>query len=182
MNTVLTKRDFLDAKSYFCDLHDLQGQKYADVHPYSFHLDLVAKQAKYWAIATFGEHDDPLYWQILTACYSHDAIEDARLTYNDIKERCGENVAEITFLCTEMRGRNRAERKPPAFYKELVENENATFVKLCDILANAKYSLLTNSGMYYKYATEFPKLRKYITDPMFSPMLESLESILKAQS
>jgi hypothetical protein len=143
------------------------NQKYAKVLPYSQHLHYVHAQAKKFSHLIPG---DKLFL-VKAACYGHDMIEDARVTYNDIIEigrkkgmaqQEAEELAEIIFLCTEMRGRNRAERKNEEFYRTLVENELAVFVKLCDIIANIKYSLLENSSMYEKYKAEWPKIKRYL--------------------
>ncbi|MEI2419890.1 hypothetical protein V6O07_06430, partial [Arthrospira platensis SPKY2] len=99
--------------------------------------------------------DNPYYNAVWAGIWGHDSIEDARLTYNDVKEKFGEIAADIVYLCTEFKGKTRAERKPTEFYLQLRENDLATFVKLCDIMANTKFSLLTNSSMFNKYKAEY---------------------------
>jgi (p)ppGpp synthase/HD superfamily hydrolase len=144
----------LEAKSYFTNLHDVEcNQKYNKNLPYSFHLEMVAKQAD-----KYQHHipsDNPYYNAVWAGIWGHDSIEDARLTYNDVKEKFGEIAADIVYLCTEFKGKTRAERKPTEFYLQLRENDLATFVKLCDIMANTKFSLLTNSSMFNKYKAEY---------------------------
>ncbi len=145
------------------------NQKYAKSLPYSQHLYYVDQQARKFNHLIPG---DKLFL-VRAACYAHDLIEDARITYNDIieiarKKGCSqesaEELAEIVFLCTEMRGRNRAERKNDVFYQQLAQNELAVFVKLCDIMANLKYSILENSSMYDKYLAEWSKTRSILKD------------------
>lgn len=90
----------LGAKSYFTNLHDVEcNQKYNGNLPYSFHLEMVAKQAE-----KYQHHipsDNPYYNAVWTGIWGHDSIEDARLTYNDVKEKFGEIAADIVYLCTE---------------------------------------------------------------------------------
>lgn len=144
----------IEAKSYFTNLHDVEcNQKYNKNLPYSFHLEMVAKQAD-----KYNHHipsDNPYQNAVWVGIWGHDSIEDARLTYNDVKKKFGEIAADIVYLCTEFKGKTRAERKPTDFYLQLRENDLATFVKLCDIMANTKFSLLTNSSMFNRYKAEY---------------------------
>lgn len=171
-----------DAKRWFCDLHDNQcNQKYNKTLPYSFHLEMVAAQAK--KFEKYIPADNPYYAAVWAGVWGHDSIEDARLTYNDIKDIWGEYAAEIIYLCTEWKGRNRAERKPKEFYLELMTNEDAVFVKLCDIIANMKFSLLTNSTMFQKYVKEWTEKIEPIFStemrPVFPDMFSYIDEICK---
>lgn len=175
----------VSAKNYFQHLHDVEcNQKFDSVHPYSFHLDLVYRQGVYFdellklPINMYSEFAYAIF-------YGHDAIEDCRVTYNDIKNIFSEDVAEIIYLCTENKGRNREERKDDNWYKELATNKYAVFVKLCDIVANVKYSLLTNSGMIDKYKQEYfnkvkPNLLPYY--PEYGAIFQYLEDVFKLQA
>ena len=63
--------------------HDVEcNQKYGENLPYSFHLNMVADMAmKYGHIVCFYEHH---IIPIIFGAYFHDAIEDARMTYNNV--------------------------------------------------------------------------------------------------
>ena len=162
----MDKISFDSFREWCIHQHNVEcNQKYAKSLPYSMHLLYVDEQARKFNYLIPG---DKLFI-VRAACYGHDLIEDARITYNDIIEvarkkgfspEAAEELAEIIFLCTEMRGRNRAERKNDVFYHQLVANELAVFVKLCDIIANIKYSIVENSSMYDKYLTEWAKVRE----------------------
>jgi (p)ppGpp synthase/HD superfamily hydrolase len=172
--------EFDTFKEYCIHQHDVVcNQKYNESHPYSFHLELVYQQAiKFENLIPV---DDPYYSVTLAACYGHDLIEDARVTYNDIKNYSGsELLADIIYCCTEEKGRNRKERHNDKYYTELMQNDLAVFVKLCDIIANVKYSLLTNSSMFGKYKSEFPKFAKLVLEnhPQYEPMVTYLENLL----
>lgn len=87
-----------DAKRWFCDLHDNQcNQKYNKTLPYSFHLEMVAAQAQ--KFEKYIPVDNPYHDAVWVGIWGHDSIEDARLTYNDIKDLWGEHAAEIIYLC-----------------------------------------------------------------------------------
>ncbi len=162
---------------YFSDLHDhVCNQKYGDGLPYSFHLRMVALQAE-----KFEEYipiDEPYRTAVWVGIWGHDSIEDARLTYNDIKKMYGKEAAEIIYLCTEWKGRNRDERKPKEFYLELLHNEDAVFVKLCDMIANIKFSLLTNSSMFQKYVKEWTEKIEPILSPEMRPIFPDMFSYI----
>ena len=74
-----------------------------DNKPYSIHLNMVANTArKYIDILPEIIQDE-----VLSACWLHDTIEDCRLTYNDIKNKFGENVAEIVYAVSNEKCKNR---------------------------------------------------------------------------
>lgn len=150
-----------EAFKKFCQhQHDVVcNQTYAKALPYSMHLMFVEKQAnKFLHLVPAEKHS-----LVRMGCWGHDLIEDARVSYNDIIQETHDNeLAEIIFLCTEMRGRDRAERKNEQFYDQLSKNRLATFVKLCDVIANIKYSILENSRMLKRYQEEFEKVRVHL--------------------
>ena len=166
------------AIDYFYNLHDINcNQKYNKTLPYSFHLEMVLKQAEKFILLCIPDADYLIYRNVAIGCVGHDSIEDARITYNDVVEQFGEEVADIIFLCTEMRGRNRKERKNDVFYNELKTNKLAVFVKLCDILANVTFSLLSNSDMFAKAKEEYPNIKSHLYCTEYKPMFDQLETI-----
>lgn len=171
---------FIDIKTFFHHKHDIEcNQKYADIHPYSFHLDMVMEQYRLFSHLLEEGHRQ---YTIPCGILAHDAISDARMTYNEIKDVCGDIVADIVVLCTEfMRGKTRDERFPEQFYNELITNKLAVFVKLMDNIANIKYGLLTNSTMFDKYCKEYQeKTVKYIKPnfPEYAPIFEYIEKLI----
>ena len=98
---------------------------------------------------------------LLNSAYGHDLIEDARVSYNDIVKALHrydlelEPAAEIIRAVTNYsRGRNREERMPDFVYQDIRNTEHADFIKLCDRLANVRYSIFTRSSMTRKYKAE----------------------------
>ncbi len=164
------------ARDYFYHLHDIEcNQKYNKTLPYSFHLDMVEKQFDKFKHLIIGEITNMNI--CLVSCFGHDSIEDARITYNDLKDMFGIEVAETIYLCTENKGRNRLSRKSNDFYDDLMTNKLAVFVKLCDLIANVKFSLLSNSSMFNKYKREFDDKRHYFSD--YPQMVNYLDSIFR---
>jgi len=156
--------NYLDFKEFTYNQHDVVcNQKYGKIHPYSFHLECVYNQAGLWK-NKYIPMDQEIYNAVMCGLWGHDLIEDARITFNDIKELTDELTAQIIFGCTESTGRNRAERHDDAFFARLISNKYSVFVKLCDIMANVKYSMLTNSSMYSKYKKEWSHFKQKTND------------------
>jgi (p)ppGpp synthase/HD superfamily hydrolase len=166
-------------KLYACHLHDVEcNQKYNKDLPYSFHLKMVAAQVE--KFAPLVNYDKNFLATALKVAYLHDTIEDARVTYNDVKKMFGEEVADAVYCCTELKGKNRAERHGYEFFMQLRQNKLAVFVKLCDIIANVLFSLLSNSSMIKAYKKEYPKIKKEL-EPYaneYKPLFLFLEKLL----
>lgn len=161
--------------------HDVVcNQKYNDTLPYSFHLDLAEKQAfKFRHLLTSEE-----FYIVRMILIGHDLLEDARLTYNDIialklVDRNGNDISKLVadgiFACTELRGRNRDERHGPEFFETLRNQRLGRYVKLCDVIANVLFGILTNSSMVGKYRKEFPHVKEELFTEEFEPMFNYLE-------
>ncbi|MDB5272241.1 MAG: hypothetical protein JWO58_608 [Chitinophagaceae bacterium] len=133
------------AKEFALQAH--QGQRYG-TKDYSFHLEAVVAVAKAFQLNE----------KIVAACWLHDTIEDCTVSFQDIKEICGEEVAEIVYCVTDELGRNRKERKLKT-YPKIKNNPDALCVKLCDRIANMQQSFLDHndklSAMYLEEHQEF---------------------------
>jgi len=140
--------------------HQDTNHKYDDYIPYEFHLRMALTIAKRFINLIPIEHR-PV---VLAAVIAHDAIEDARMTYNDIKGKatsCGATKEQATMIAemvravtNDGRGRNRDERMPDYIYEEIKTTFYSVFVKLCDRLANVNYGLVTGGSMPQKYKKE----------------------------
>ena len=170
-------------------LHDVTcNQKYGDNEPYSFHLNMVADFAmKYgYFVCYTEEHIIP----IIFGAYFHDAIEDARVTYNDVmhiaKKYMDDSQAlmatEIVYALTDEKGRTRAERGSDKHYEDIRNTLYAPFVKWCDRYANVMYSLKVNSRMAKTYEKEMmtfiEKLggSKYLNDELCSMLINLVKN------
>jgi len=147
----------MDSKiiSFAIESHASVNQTY-DGKPYSVHLAMVFSQAMRFidCVATHRQKD------VLNAVWLHDTIEDCRLTYNDILKISTKEVADLVYALTNEKGKNRAERANQKYYKGIRDVEYATFIKLCDRLANVIYSRDTESRMFGVYKDENEKFLK----------------------
>lgn len=159
-----------------CNLHDVTcNQKYGDNLPYSFHLKMVGEFATAWAylVCEYEHHILP----IIFGAYFHDAIEDARLTYNDVMKIAEKYMThyqaviatEIVYALTDEKGRNRAERGCAKHYEDIRNTKYAPFVKWCDRYANWKYSEETGSRMADVYKKEMPEFVEKLGGARFVP-------------
>lgn len=118
---------------------------------YSIHIDMVVENVfKYSRI--FNSLTD--LENTLAAAHTHDCIEDAKQTYNDIKYVCGEEVADITLSVTDVPAENRLMKHLLTMGKT-VKDHRAIILKMCDILANSTYSKEHGSSMHKKYVAEY---------------------------
>lgn len=132
----------MEEKIKWCiDKHKETNHFYDTYLPYEFHLRMVA------TVATKFNHHIPAQanegWWL--GVYGHDLIEDCRISYNDCNEVLGEIAANIIYAVTNDKGKNRKERAGEKYYYGIRQTYGATFVKLCDRIANVQYSKLTQS-------------------------------------
>jgi hypothetical protein len=88
------------------------------------------------------------------ASWGHDLIEDARLTYNDVKRMLGQEAADICLGVTNFPGKTRKERTPPAYYQRLMSTLGSRPIKLADRIANVRFSKLMRSSQFEMYKKE----------------------------
>jgi hypothetical protein len=179
--------------------HDVVcNQKYDKVMPYSYHLKMVVNEVRRFQDVI----DDPDgIFLALHGAWGHDLIEDARVTYNDILQlndkikstlrfpkwiaQCDsdikfwEELADVIFCLTDDKGRNRDERHSERYFDELKKNKIAVFVKICDIIANVKYSKFSESSMFNKYQKEYPKIKKELYINEYKEIFDYLETTLE---
>ena len=128
---------------------------------YSYHLKSTAKVVKQFIHLIPKEHRD----EVLAAAYCHDMIEDTFETYNDLKKRVHSYlVAEIVYAVSNEKGRNRAERANEKYYKGIRKQKYASFIKLCDRIANLTHGKSTGSGMFMKYKDELNHFLELVVD------------------
>lgn len=94
------------------------------------------------------------------SAFLHDTIEDARMTYNDVvkflkefkgggfvlpegvRQHLEDQVPEIVYALTNEKGRNRGERANDLYYQGIRQTKFASFIKMCDRLANIQYTMM----------------------------------------
>jgi len=147
--------------------HNDTNHMYGDAS-YTIHLSHVVDVA-YRFIHLIPLHLRPI---VIAACWLHDSIEDARLSYNDVKKALNSiPVAEIVRAVTNYtRGRNREERMPDFIYKDIRETEGATFVKLCDRIANIEFK-----GKADMYKKEHPHFKAQVYNEDYKEMFDYID-------
>ena len=154
--------------------HAAVNQTYDGYLPYAFHLRLTASYAL--RFLPLLQLDEAQGETVLAAACFHDTLEDARLSYNDLTAlltRLKDEhqlrldvraAAEAVYALTNDKGRTRAERAGDAYYHGIRETPFAPFLKMCDRLANLRYSTLwtPRQRMAQVYAEEMPHFLKNI--------------------
>lgn len=161
-------------------IHESVNQKYDRRLPYGFHLKLTASYVSRYGYLVAESEADVL--ALYGAAYLHDVMEDARMTFNDVvkfvkvfevegvtlPEECRQafehHVPEIVYALTNEKGRNRKERANDPYYKGIRETRFASFVKMCDRLANIRYTTLFvfTNPMLKVYRDEYDEFIKAI--------------------
>ena len=120
-----------------------EGQFYGN-EDYYFHLESV------WKISV----DYDLRTPIQAACWLHDILEDTDVTYRQLLDEFGFEVAELVYSVTDELGRNRKERKRKTYQKVFEYGKDAALLKLCDRVANVHYSNTQNKQLFEMYRKE----------------------------
>jgi len=96
----------------------------------------------------------------------HDLIEDAQLTFNDIKDASSKRIARVILAVTDVHEENRLLRHLFTMGKT-VKDYIAIIVKMADMRSNGLYSKDNGSSMYKKYVEEYEYRR-----PIFKKALK----------
>jgi (p)ppGpp synthase/HD superfamily hydrolase len=172
----MKRSKYYSIKYYGISCHEATNHKY-DNKPYKYHLRMVRYYAGKYVNVLNG-----LQWDyvelILASCWVHDVIEDCRETYNDVLKNCGVVVAEITYALSNEKGKTRKERANDKYYDGILKVEYADFIKICDRLANIKYSKMKNSSMLDKYRKEHEYFKLRLYKPEYSAMFYEMETML----
>jgi (p)ppGpp synthase/HD superfamily hydrolase len=133
--------------------HRKTNHQYDRYLPYEFHLRMVNN--------VYEDFQHLLDKELVSPCrqgvWAHDLIEDARCSYNDVKNQLGEETADIVYAVTNDKGKNRKERAGDKYYEGIRSTPGAVFVKLCDRIANVQYGKMTKSRMFEMYKKENPE-------------------------
>ena len=148
-----------------------------DGQPYLIHLQRVVGYFYTYQHFIPEEAKD----SVLAACWCHDVIEDCRQTYSDVMDALVNPMAvEIIYAVTNEKGRNREARANEKYYFGIRATPYATFVKLCDRLANVKYSRENKSKMFDTYKNEQFEFDHYLNlFNVYPEMWDELERLLK---
>jgi len=164
-------------KEYTFGAHVMVNHMYDDMS-YSYHLKQVALVALQFIELIPEEFRN----EVIAAAYGHDLIEDTRETYNDVVKAMQSRLAgDIIYAVSNDKGKTRAERAGPRYYKGIREQVFASFIKMCDRIANATYSKTSGSSMHSKYLAENKHfIASVMTDEQrieYKDMIKHLEGI-----
>lgn len=160
------------ARIYAINCHRSTNHSY-DGKPYEEHLTMVYNEALQF-IELVPAHQRNTF---LAGAWVHDVIEDCRQTYNDVAKATNNEVADLAYALTNEKGRNRKERANGKYYKELRYVDNAVLLKICDRIANIKYSILSKSRMAEMYARENEDFVFNIDDGKCGPAIDFLNKL-----
>lgn len=147
-----------------------------DEYPYEMHLILARMVGSEFLYLIPGEKREI----VLASIWCHDLIEDCRQTYHDIVATLeNEEVANIVFAVTNEKGKNRKERANEKYYFELKQNILAIFVKLCDRIANVRYSKYKNDPLYTAYQREQDNFKQSLYVEEYKEMFDYLDKLLQ---
>ncbi len=161
------------ARTYGIHCHTSTNHEYGEGEAYSVHLRMVYTIAKIFDDLILEKDRE----DVLAACWTHDVIEDCRQTYNDVLKATNKQVADITYALTNEKGRNRAERGNDKYYEGIRTTPYASFVKLCDRIANYEYSLSKGSRMAKMYQEEMEEFLAKVSVEKYLPLINHLKSL-----
>lgn len=177
----LKKKSKLSEKAqyYACKCHTAANHKYDGMN-YGVHLaNVICVANDFLHLIPESQHE-----MVLAACWCHDLIEDARQTYNDVKDIIGIEAADIVYALTNEKGKTRKDRANEKYYLGIYTTPFAPFVKMCDRIANVAYSKEVNSRMIDMYRKE----NDYFLSSMFKygdcglqEMVDYLKTIIEKE-
>ncbi len=146
------------ALAYASGIHRAHNCLY-DGQPYSVHLEHVWDIANQYAyLCQIPGEEQP---HVFAAAACHDLIEDTTTSYNDLVKEIGVKAADIVYNVSNELGKNRQERALKT-YPKIASCSLSTFVKLCDRLANIRYSSRSGSSMFEKYKKEHRQFKEQL--------------------
>lgn len=173
MTELMKRKEELIAFSDFArKAHDDANCTY-DGKNYYTHVSMVEEGIDVYE-TIFLNYDD--YYIARKGGSGHDLIEDAKLTFNDIKKASNKRVAQVILAVTDVHEENRLLRHLFTMGKT-VKDYVAIVVKMADMRANGRYSKDNGSSMYKKYLAEYEYRR-----PIFKMSLKWYKDDLDAET
>lgn len=140
---MLINNELIKSRNYAILHH---GEQKFDIHPFSYHLDLVFEISK-----KFGLSDN-----IKIASFLHDLIEDTHITKEDLSKEFNIEISNLVFAVSGF-GLNRKEKQKNIASK-IENNIDAINLKMCDRLANLMCSKKNKPSLFKKYCEEYYEL------------------------
>ena len=167
------------AKKFVAEKHlkPSDEQRYGG-KPYTFHTGMVADNAVRFLYYIEEENKE----NVVVAAHGHDLLEDTDTTQKDLVRIFNKTVADIIFRVTDERGFDKKEMLFKTLPK-IWQSHLATYVKLCDRMANGRNSKDGDSGkskkMYIKYRETYSVFRYALKTDNFGDMWDELDEIFE---
>lgn len=132
-----------EAKKFAQEAHEGQYRKYTG-EPYVEHCFAVANMVE----SMCGEKD---LLDAVVAAILHDTVEDCDVTFADIQNKFGDQVAEYVWYLTKAESfvGNRAQRKALDQARLGLAPDIVKFIKICDVMHNS-YSIKEYDQKFWK--------------------------------
>lgn len=153
--------------------HEDVGHLY-DGKPYNVHL--IMSQVAAHKFAYLVPEEDIL--NVIAAVLHHDTIEDCGITKDELEKMTNEKVAKIVQAVTNQEGLTRKERANDKYYEGIRNTKYATFVKLCDRIANVLYSVEAKNRMLNMYRKEHEHFKDMLYTTEYDDMWKFLDFII----
>jgi (p)ppGpp synthase/HD superfamily hydrolase len=172
--SIYKELSFVEKARYLAISNHNKTNHYYNQYPYEVHLNMVIDFAmKYLYLIEEEKRDN-----VLAGCWCHDLMGEARVRYNEILKTLNEDVAELVRkLTSDPRGRSRRERLTPAILKEISESKEATFIKVCERIANTVFARVKNKPMYGFYRDEYMVFVESLYRPDLITIFKELEKV-----
>ena len=105
-----------------------------------------------------------------------------------VRQHLEDQVPEIVYALTNEKGRNRGERANDLYYQGIRQTKFASFIKMCDRLANIQYTMMFvfANRMLDVYRKEYPEFIRSISEGAVTQvpdaMKEEAERLLNSES
>lgn len=145
------------------------GKTYGN-QPYMVHNGSVVRIGMKFGVS------DP---EIVAALILHDVVEDTKVSRELLAALFGERVATLVWAVSQEEGVNRKERVKRT-YPKIRMTPDATFVKLCDRIANVEKGVHEQNRHTEMYRKEQPSFREALyVQGQYEEMWAYLETLLK---
>lgn len=144
------------SRKYAFDCHSTINQLYDD-HPYSYHLEMVVDCAKkYIYYIPINKRDI-----VISGCYVHDVIEDCKINWKSVMKETNFEISILSRVLATGEG-TRKERFSDDYYNGIKNTKYATFVKLCDRIANVQQGLINKNPVLNMYKKEHEHFKEML--------------------
>lgn len=182
---------FMDYESDYDDSRHLakkyHGEQMYGSFPYTKHLNDVDQALRRFGYDPNTDDSKKMYddkylclaWDLTTAAWLHDIVEDTKVTSGHISMKFNYRVAGLVHAVTNPQGGNRAWRASKV-YPKIISTPNAIILKLADRIANVESCVSTGSGLINMYAKEWDGFQaKYRVKGEHDKMWKHVDGLIK---